>query len=92
MDFGRERIELAGVRQIVSRSQARGIALAIHHARAFMGEGMALEDVLAALADSLDRDGPDVLDTGRTGDLATPRVQDVAAALGRLRSLRIVSG
>ena len=91
LDFGRERIELAGVRQIVSRSQTRGIALAMHHARAFMGKGMALEDVLAALADSLDRGGLDVLDTGRTGDLAAPRVQDVAAALGRLRSLRLVS-
>ena len=89
VDFGRERIELAGVRQIASRAQTRAVALAIDHARAFMGEGMAIEDVLAALSDSLERHGLDVLDSGRTGDLAAPRVQDVAAALGRLRSLRL---
>ena len=89
MDFGRERIELAGVGQIVSRAQTRAIAMAIDHARAFMGDAVAMEDVLAALGDALARHGPDVLDSGRTGDLAAPRVQDVAAALGRLRSLRL---
>ena len=50
---------------------------------------MAVEDILASLGDSLERHGLDVLDSGRTGDLASPRVQDVAAALGRLRSLRL---
>ena len=89
VDFGRERIELAGVRQIVSRAQTRAIALAMDHARTFMGDAVAMEDMLAALGDSLERDGLDVLDSGRTGDLAVPRVQDVAAALGRLRSLRL---
>ena len=92
VDFGRERIDLTGVRQIVSRAQARAVVLAIHHARAFMGAGMAVEDVLAALGDSLDRHGPDVLDAGRTGELAAPRLQDVAAAMGRLRSLRLSAG
>ena len=89
VDFGRERIELAGVGQIVSRAQTRATAMAIDHARAFMGDAVAMEDVLAALGDALARHGPDVLDSGRTGDLAAPRVQDVAAALGRLRSLRL---
>jgi len=89
VDFGRERIELAAVRQIVSRAQTRAIALAIDHARAFMGDRVAMEDVLAALRDSLARHGLDVLDSGCSGDLAAPRVQDVAAALGRLRSLRL---
>ena len=89
VDFGRERIELAGVRQIVSRAQTRAIALALEHARSFMAEGMAVEDILAALADSLERHGLDILDSGRTGDLASPRVQDVAAALARLRSMRL---
>ncbi|MDE2975111.1 MAG: ABC-ATPase domain-containing protein [Gemmatimonadota bacterium] len=92
VDFGRERIDLAGVRQIVSRAQARAVALAIDHARTFMGDGAAMEDVLAALGESLRLHGPNVLDHRRTGDLASPRVQDVAAALSRLRSLRLRSG
>ncbi|MDE2795790.1 MAG: ABC-ATPase domain-containing protein [Gemmatimonadota bacterium] len=89
VDFGRERIELAGVRQIVSYAQTRAIALALHLARGFMGEGRAVEDVLEAVAEALEGRGLDVLDSGRTGDLAQPRIQDVAAAMGRLRSLRL---
>ena len=89
VDFGEERIELAGVRQIVSYAQTRAVALALDHARTLMGGGMAVEDVLEALSNALEREGLDILDPNRTGDLALPRVQDVAAALGRLRSLRL---
>ncbi|MXW17588.1 MAG: ABC-ATPase domain-containing protein [Gemmatimonadetes bacterium] len=89
VDFGQERIEMAGVRQIVSQAQTRAVALALDLSRNFMGGEAAVEDVLEALGDALDRKGLDVLDSGRTGDLALPRVQEVAAALGRLRSLRL---
>ncbi len=90
VDFGQERIELGGVRQIVSYAQTRAVALAVDLVRNYMGAGIAVEDVLAALGEALEREGLDVLDSGRTGDLALPRVQDVAAALGRLRNLRLV--
>ncbi len=90
VEFGNDRIELAGVRQIVSRSQTRAIALAVDHARKFMGEGIAMEDILRSLHESLDRHGLDVLDPGRRGDLAAPRIQDIAAALGRLRTLTLI--
>ena len=89
VDFGEERIELGAVGQIVSRAQTRAIALALDRARDFMGEGAAVEDVLGALAEALQGRGLDMLDPGRSGDLALPRVQDVAAALGRLRGLRL---
>ena len=89
VDFGQERIELGGVRQIVSYAQTRAIALALDLSRSFMGEGMAMEDVLEALRETLEGRGLDVLDSGRIGDLAQPRIQDVAAAMGRLRSLRL---
>ncbi len=90
VDFGQERIELGGVRQIVSYAQTRAIALAVDLVRNYMGAGIAVEDILAALEEALEQEGLDVLDSGRNGDLALPRVQDVAAALGRLRSLRLV--
>ncbi len=90
VDFGTSRIELGGVRQIVSRSQTRAIALALGHARKFMGEGMAVEDILDSLAESLNRHGLDALDAGRRGDLAAPRIQDIAAALARLRTLTLI--
>lgn len=87
--FGNERIELAGVSQIVSQAQTRAVALALAHARRFMGDGVAVEDVLAALALELERHGLDLLDPGMPGDLALPRMQEVGAALSRLRSLRV---
>ena len=87
VEIGRERIELGGVRQIVSRAQARAVGLAVVAARRFMGPGRAMEDVLAALEDALEREGLDMLDAGRAGDLAMPRMQEVAAALSRLRTL-----
>ncbi len=90
VDFGTSRIELGGVRQIVSRSQTWAIALALGHARKFMGEGMAVEDILDSLAESLECHGLDALDPGRRGDLAAPRLQDVAAALARLRTLTLI--
>ena len=87
--FGHDRLELAGVSQIVSWAQTRAIALSLARARSFMGGGATVEDILAALAAELDRHGLDVLDTGRTGDLALPRMQEVGAALSRLRTLRL---
>ncbi|MCY4573855.1 MAG: ABC-ATPase domain-containing protein [Gemmatimonadetes bacterium] len=87
--FGDDRIELAGVSQIVSWAQTRAIALAVAHARSHMGDQVAMEDVLAALEAELARHGLDVLDSGRPGDLALPRMQEVGAAISRLRSLRV---
>ena len=90
--FGNDRIELAGVSQIVSWAQTRAIALAVARSRTYMGAGAAMEDVLTALEAELARGGLDVLDPGRPGDLAQPRMQEVGAALSRLRSLRVAAG
>ena len=49
-----------------------------------------MEDVLQSLGESLARHGLDVLDPGRRGDLAAPRIQDIGAALGRLRTLTLI--
>lgn len=87
--FGEERIELAGVAQIVSRAQTRAIALAVAHARTHMDGRMAMGDVLAELEAELARNGLDVLDPGRPGDLALPRKHEIGAALSRLRSFRV---
>ena len=90
VEIGNDRIDLAGVRQLVSRAQTRAVALALVNAQRFMCAEMAVEDILEALDSSLELDGLDVLDPNRTGDLALPRMQEVAAALARLRSLTMI--
>lgn len=90
VEIGADRIDLTAVRQIVSRAQARAVGLAIVRAREFMGSGVSVEEVLEGLHLALDREGLDLLDPRRAGDLALPRMQEVAAALARLRSLTMM--
>ena len=87
--FGDYRINLAGVSQIVSKAQAFAVALAVAHARELMGKERTVEDVLSAMDRSIAENGLDVLDSRRTGELAAPRLQEVAAALNRLESLAL---
>ena len=89
VEFGRHRIDLSGVTQIVSKAQAQAVALAVAHARTFMGRDRTVEDVLKALRASISEEGLDVLDSRQPGDLAEPRVQEVAAALNRLPTLSL---
>jgi predicted ABC-class ATPase len=93
--YGREPIDLRGVEQLVDRSQTRAIGNAIHLAtQRFMDGEATLRAVLDALDALLDAEGLDVLDPfhrpGRhPGDLARPRRFEIAAAINRLRSLRM---
>ncbi|MDQ3931949.1 MAG: ABC-ATPase domain-containing protein [Actinomycetota bacterium] len=90
--LGAHTIDLSAVAQIVDPSQSVAVALAI----ARLGE----EDLLDArrtLAEALDlmyvrvsRDGIDALRRDYPGDLALPRRFEVAAALNRLRSFRVL--
>ncbi|NRA07497.1 MAG: ABC-ATPase domain-containing protein [Myxococcales bacterium] len=93
--YGREAIELRGVEQLVDPSQTRAIGNAIHLAsRRWMNGERTLLEVLEALEALLDDEGLDVLDPfhepGRhPGNLARPRRFEVAAAINRLRSVRM---
>jgi predicted ABC-class ATPase len=95
--FGEERIDLSAVEQIVDASQTRAIGQALRLARErFFGEGVSLAVILDALGALLDAEGLDVLDPWRRpggeahpGDFARPRRFEIAAALCRLRSLRV---
>lgn len=89
LDFGRERIVLGGVGQIVSAAQLRSVGLGLARARDWMGGGRTVEAMLDALRESLQSGGLDSLARERRGDLAEPRMQEVAAALNRLRTLRV---
>lgn len=99
LEFGVERIELRGVPQLVDESQTRAVGQLLELARRHFIDGKAgLPEILTALEALLDERGLDAL--GREaergprhpGDFARPRRYEVAAALNRLRSMRMAAG
>jgi len=93
--FGREAIDLRGVEQLVDLSQTRAVGHALHLATQRFADGRAtLAEVLGALDAFFDEQGLDELDPfhrpGRhPGNFARPRRFEIAAAVNRLRTLRM---
>ncbi|MFO7973156.1 MAG: ABC-ATPase domain-containing protein [Candidatus Hydrogenedentota bacterium] len=94
--FGREPIELRGVEQLMDISQTRAAGHAIHLAtRQFMTGKDTLREVLDALERLLEKEaGLDALDPFRRGErhpgnFAMPRKYEIAAAINRLRTVRM---
>ena len=99
--FGTTEIDLRGVEQLFDPSQTRAIASTIQLAASrFMSEGRTLCQVLDDLEAFLDEYGLDALDPYRwedgegrhPGAFARPRRFEIAAAINRMRSLRLRSG
>ena len=94
--FGREDVDLRGLEQLVDASQTRAIGHAIHlAAREWVDGEASLAEVLDALERHLDAHGLDVLDPWQRpgehpGHYARPRRYEIAAAIDRLRTLRVV--
>ena len=99
--FGYENIDMQAVEQLVERSQTRAVGYAIHlMSRRLMNNQVSLCEALDALEELLDQDGLDVLNpyyrysedgSEHPGNFSRPRRHEVAAALNRLRSLRVFS-
>lgn len=90
LHFGTQTIDLSNVEQLVDPSQTRAIGHALVHLyRQLLKKELSVSDALILLEDELDRGGLDALTRSRVGDLARPRPQETAAALNRLRSLKI---
>ncbi len=98
MAFGREVIDLRGVEQLVDVSQTRAVGYALHlAARRLMDERTGVRDLVQRLDQLFHDAGLDLLDPGHAGEghpgnFARPRSVDIAAALNRLRTLRIRDG
>lgn len=93
--FGSDPIDLRQVEQLVDLSQTRAVGYAIHLAtEQFMDGKTTLRDVLTAVEQFLDQHGLDALGPFRRGDdhpgnFARPRIYEVAAAINRLRTVRM---
>ncbi|MGI6548405.1 MAG: ABC-ATPase domain-containing protein [Bacillota bacterium] len=93
IQFGHSDIDLSAVEQIVDRSQTRAIGAVIDYCRQRYIDGCTdLRTVLQKVESDIKQGGLDVISPfGRqpVGDHARPRLQEVAAAINRLRTLRI---
>lgn len=91
LTLGESTVELRGVEQIVDASQVTGIGLAlVSCARRGVLDGRAsIAEVLEALAADIAERGVEAVDERFVGDFAVPRPLEVAAALNRLRVLRV---
>ncbi|KPK57874.1 MAG: ATPase [Gemmatimonas sp. SG8_38_2] len=88
--FGSEELDLGALEQIVEEGQLRAIAQAMVHASEHHLDGqhtmrLALKDLLTEIRHG----GLEVIDRRQSGDLAEFRIHELAAALGRLRTLRV---
>ena len=86
-------LDLGGLEQLVEHSQTRAIGEALLHLAGGPIDGSTpVAALLHGLSEAIDRDGLDVLRPGwRLGNLARPRMLELAAALSRLRSLSVAS-
>ncbi|HRV08123.1 MAG TPA: ABC-ATPase domain-containing protein [Acidobacteriota bacterium] len=88
--FGRHMIDLAAVEQLVDPSQTRAVAQALLHLARRSARGRySVPELLQWLEEELQEKGLDTLSPYKVGNLAYPRPQEVAAAMNRLRTLRI---
>jgi predicted ABC-class ATPase len=93
--FGTAEIDLRALDQLVDPSQTRALGLALHLAATrFMDGQVSIAEVIGAVSRFLDERGIDALSPFRSaeahpGNLARPRGLELAAAINRLRSVRM---
>lgn len=93
--FGHETIDVSGVEQLVDVSQTRAVGYALHLvASRFLDGRMDIKAIVQGLVEQFDDAGLDGLDPYHQGErhpgnFARPRAFEIAAALNRLRTLRI---
>ncbi|MBN2055339.1 ATPase, partial [bacterium] len=87
--FGRTPIDLSAVEQLVDVSQTRAVAQAIiRYMTGYAEQHATLREGLEAMDGAIDAQGLDALTAYSTGNLARPRVFEIAAAINRLRGFR----
>jgi hypothetical protein len=77
------------VEQLVDISQTRAIGDAIHYATAFMKGQESLKEIVETVLRNIEEKGLDTLDSRLVGNYAAFRGLELAAAINRLRTLRV---
>lgn len=88
INFGKTRIDLASVEQMVEQGQTIAIGEAIYYARAYM-DHKTLSEVINQVMQDIKDSGLDVLTKEPSGEITMFRKFELAAALNRLTILRL---
>jgi predicted ABC-class ATPase len=90
LQIGNEDIDLSAVEQLIEPGQVRAIAEAIVYAQdCHMSMKTTLLEVIAGVIADIEREGMDCLSEWPMGDLVSFRGIELAAAINRLRTLRV---
>jgi predicted ABC-class ATPase len=87
--FGTHTIDLGALEQLVDMSQTRAIGDAIHFATGLMEGEKTLKSIVDGVLEKIEEKGLDVLDTRLVGNYAVFRGLELAAAINRLRTLKV---
>jgi predicted ABC-class ATPase len=90
--FGIHPIDLMAVEQLVDSSQTRAIGDAVFYATRYMDGKRNLREVVEAVLLDLKDNGLNTLNPMPVGDYAEFRSHELAAAINRLRTLRVHNG
>jgi len=88
--FGRTTIDLNDLEQIVTTSQTRGLAHALHHAMQYMDGRRKLKEIVDCVLRDVAANGLECLTPYLIGDIAAFRGIELAAAINRMRTLKIL--
>jgi predicted ABC-class ATPase len=92
IEFGTEEIEVSLLYQLVDPAQCRMIGdVLLQLARGICDGRRSVTELLDSLEDEISRRGLEAVCAGSFGDRARARRYEIAAALNRLRSLRLVA-
>ncbi len=89
--FGQSTVDLTDVEQIVEKAQTKTIGRALLYLQGSMGEAKSLAELIAQVNEQIRTKGIDILDDRLTGDMANCRGIEIAAALNRLRGMKVKS-
>ncbi|UCE54647.1 MAG: ABC-ATPase domain-containing protein [Desulfobacterales bacterium] len=87
--FGRTSIDLWDIDQLVDISQTRGVGFAIHYATRYMDGKHNLRQIVERVIQGIDKGSLDILVPYITGDIARFRGIELAAAINRIRTLKV---
>jgi predicted ABC-class ATPase len=88
--FGATAIDLWYLEQLVDPSQTRAIGLMIHYySEHYLEKTQYLKEGLTKVMEDVQEKGFDILLPYKVGNLAMPRIHEVAGAINRMRTLKI---